>query len=244
MKGKRLFVLAGGLVLVAVVVAVVALVAFRPRGEIKRCRLLFGPTGGTEVILEIDGDRLFVRPGLGAQASPQELGLSNDRLAEDVTITVVPAPDAGDATQTTRYTITSVHRYQDTEPTPRDSLIVHVKVEDRDIRYEQYCDVDLRGRSEPLVFAHFHGPLTVLLPGKDWKPPESLRLVKREEPQEIRVVVGTIDMDRGCWTVVRTHRGEESCFPDGVFPYAEIEFPPESPSGQAIVERFPLEEFC
>jgi hypothetical protein len=50
---------------------------------------------------------------------------------------------------------------------------------------------------------------------------------------------------RGCWVVVKTHKGADKClFPDGVRPVADIEFPAKKAGDPPIKQRFALDHFC
>jgi hypothetical protein len=44
--------------------------------------------------------------------------------------------------------------------------------------------------------------------------------------------------------VVRTHHGETSAFPKGVFPMVDIEFPSKTPGGPVVKKRYALDHFC
>ncbi len=235
MNSKRFAILSSSVALLVIIIAVVAFARFT-RTAPKRCRVLFGPTAATKVTMEVDGDRLLI--SRGTDPRPQQFEFIGGVLPDGTTI------DIRDASSNARYTITSVSRYQVGGAASGDALMIAVTVEDDQTRFEQYCDVELREASKPPAIAHFDGPLTVSLQTINWQIPKATRFVRGAKPTDIRAMIGTIDGDRGCWTVVRTHQGEKSTFPDGVFPYVEIEFPPKSPGSPLPKERFALDKFC
>ena len=209
----------------------------RSAGIRLRALRLFDPDGATEVAIEIKGKRLHLYRDLNKNEVAETIAFDQNRLADGITIKIT------NSTGTAIYTITSISRYQMDDPITRDSLLIHARVQDGEIQYEQYGDVELRGSHKKPAIAHFHGPLTVSLQTINWEIPET-RLKKGDKPTDIRVAVGTLDANRGCWTVVKTHNGNASAFPENVFPYVEIEFPPMTVGEPPLKRRFALNEFC
>ena len=82
--------------------------------------------------------------------------------------------------------------------------------------YKQYCDVKLRRASSDQVIGRFHGPLTFGPNTVYWEIPESTKLVRVDQPTDLRLEIGTMDKQRGCWTVVATSI-RESNFSDNVY---------------------------
>ena len=233
---KRTIVFVTCMLLVAAGVSVAFFAAFPARSKPMQCQLLFGPTGDTTLTLEIKNDRLLI---LRDSNQPnEEYAFTDNKLPDSITI------DVHDSSSSAQYTITSISRYQDVGPAPRVGLMVSVEIESDDTRYEQYCDVELKKRSETPAIAHFAGPLTVEMQTINWKIPKSTRLVTGDSPTDIRANIGTIDETTGCWTVVQTHKEDQSSFPDGVFPYVEIEFPPKVAGGPVVKATFALDKFC
>jgi hypothetical protein len=112
------------------------------------------------------------------------------------------------------------------------------------VSYRQYGGADLRGRARDAQLAHFHGPLTMGPRTIDGKLPEGLKLVAGDQPTDLNGYVGTINAEHGCWVVVRSHDGNKSAFPEGVFPVVDVEFPPKAPGGAPVRKRYMLDQFC
>ncbi len=223
-------VLAVSVLLTALVLATWA--SFSPEATAKQCRLVFGPDADTELTVTTVGDRLVLEDGAGWV---QKLIFADGSRLDDISIEV-PSPNP------VRYTLTSISRHAFEDPAPGESLFVDVRVDATEGTFEQYCDVELRERSRPSAVAHFDGPLTVSLQTIAWRVPPDTRLQRGGKPTELRVFVGTMDSDRGCWTVTRTHEGDEANFAER--PSVEIEFPPRSPDRPALREVFHLDKFC
>ncbi len=238
MKLTRSVAFRSAVALLAVLVAVGALAAFVSPKATKQCRVLFGPGAATKVIIEVDDENLWLYRNGVAEGRPERFALADDHLADDTTIEI------HGANESTRYTITYLSRYREEGETPRDSLMFYVDMEDGSTRYRQYCDVELRPAGDEPAIAHFHGPLTVQAQTVYWKLPEWTRLVQGDAKNQLRAVIGTLDGKRGCWTVMETHEGDQSNFPEGVFPYVDIEFPPIAPGEPGPKKRFPLDQFC
>ena len=113
------------------------------------------------------------------------------------------------------------------------------------VSYQEYCDVALEKNLDEAKMAHFHGPLRVEARTILWKLPPDVCLERTSKPTDLYATVGTMDRDKGCWVVVRSHvTQEESAFPDEVRPEVEIEFPPAKAGDPPTKERHSLDEFC
>ena len=246
---KRLGISIGVLMLAFVLTA-----AFLNWNAPSHCRLLFGSSSEIELQLEVDGDRILLRQA--SDQAPQVYSFSDGRFPKGVSI---PLQGPGSNVQ---YTITGISG----TPQPvmmtgffgrltrlifsavggrknRDSLIVNVKIEDGQSTYKQYCDVELRRASSDLAIGHFHGPLTIGPNTVYWEVPESTKLVRGDKPTDLRLEIGTMDKQRGCWTVVETCT-RESNFPDNVYPSVLVEFPPKNPGDPPVIEKYMLDQFC
>src|SRR5207248_245133 len=140
----------------------------------------------------------------------------------------------------TRYVITAMSLIKDPKGPPFLDVNVDIK---GPLTYRQYCGVQLRGSAREASIAHFHGPLTVGPRTINWKLPPKLAL-EAGGTVDLPAVVGTMDAKHGCWVVVRSHNGEASAFPKGVFPIVEVELPPRAPGGRPVKARYDLDKFC
>ncbi|MCA9233036.1 MAG: hypothetical protein KDA57_20485 [Planctomycetales bacterium] len=201
----------------------------------KYCRVLFGTEAQTEILLGYSPGRLTVFRDPQRLDSFEQYEMHDLRLRAGAEIEIVGKDG-------TRYTITQVSYYQEAEPVLRESLMISVVVRG-DSEFKQYCDVVLDESQTPAEFAHFDGPLTIGPQTVNWEVPETFRLVAGEKPSDLRVTVGTIDQQSGCWVVVRSHEGNKSAFPVDVFPVLEVEYRAKD-SGEPIQERYYLDQFC
>lgn len=193
------------------------------------CWLVFGPKGNLRVLVCINGNKVRIdRDGVG-----QFSGKIDD--CQDVMI--------ADPDNRTTYLIARMSRFYDNGSPRRTSLLVSVNVKGS-LRYSQYCDVELVASSHDAKEAHFHGPLTVEPVKANWKLPPDLALHRGDKPTSLRVTVGTMDAERGCWVVVRTQGKEGPAFPKGVHPIVDVEFPSKHKGAPSIKLRYPLDEPC
>ncbi len=236
MKRKKTTVFLGLGILVAALLTAYLNIEIGFFVEPKYCRLLFGPDADTQVVLGVKRERLYLYRGSIPQGPAETFRLKWDYWQPD------PAVRLSSANGTTRYKITTINFDQNEKPGESDRLSVCVTV-DGPIQCRQYCDVELRDASGELAIAHFDGPLTVGPTNIGWETAKT-PLVIGDEPTDIRANVGTKDPDRGCWTVVQSQNHKDPAFPEGVFPYVEIEFPPRTPDGKSVTQRFALNEFC
>jgi hypothetical protein len=203
------------------------------RSNPQYCLLLFGPEARLRVWVIVDGQTVSIdRDGGDLPRKGERVG----RLAGWQAIEI-PDPDG-----VTRYVLTDVGDYEEDDPSQR-GLIVNVDVKGP-VEYRQYCDVRMADQPQAAAVAHFHGPLTAGPRTILWKLPPKLALVRGDKPTDLPANVGTMDAARGCWVVVRTHNGESSAFPDGVFPVVDVEFPSKGPGDPPVKRRYPLDKFC
>jgi len=114
------------------------------------------------------------------------------------------------------------------------------------LAYQQYCDV-IKMATDPrkAPLAHFHGPLKIEAQTIFWKLPPDLALKRGATPTDLRAFIGTMDPDKGCWAVVRTHDDKNhSALGEGVHPFVDMEFPAKKKSDPPIKRRYALDQFC
>ena len=105
--------------------------------------------------------------------------------------------------------------------------------------YHQYCDLKMTGDRETAHLAHFHGPLTVQVKTLDQA------LERGGKPTDLQVHVGTMNPEKGCWVVVRTHdNNSQPDFPKGVHPFIDVEFPPRQAGSATLKRRYALDKIC
>jgi hypothetical protein len=196
--------------------------------------LVFGPGEGVRVRLTVRDESLTLeQDGRDPRVYPVRL----DRTSE-LPIIALDDPDGR-----TQYLISraALHRRDETRP---DELYLRVHVRGA-ADYWQYSFVPLAEDPAAARTQHFHGPLTVGPPTNNGVLPPDLALTTGEEPNDLRAVVTTANPARGCWVAVCSHLGlDEATFPDGVRPVADIEFPPKTPGGPPVRQRYVLDGFC
>ena len=239
MKSRAVFLGIGCFALIAVVLAVVSYATRGMSGPPRHGRVLFGPEGELAFDLRVDGQQLTLIEQGGT--SSQTYRFSKDGIVETSGIEF-QSPESSSI-----YTIDSITRIIENGDFPRHSLVIDVSVADGSTQFEQYCDLHLRELAETPAIAHFDGPLTVELQTIYWKLPSSTRLVTGDSPVDLRVNIGTINEQSACWTVVKSHKGDDPKFPDGVFPIARVTYGAgegtNSESGE-FEQTYPLDAFC
>lgn len=202
--------------------------------EVHFCRLVFGKSGQSQVLVSVHGDRLVL---LQVEHGRHIRFWHFASIEECRSVEIVGA----DGTAT--YVITAVSRLLD-KRTGRNSLMVSVDV-NGPLAYRQYCDVEIVPDDRQMRVAHFDGPLAVGPSTVNWKVPANLSLQTGERPTELRAVIGTIDEDKGCWVVVRTPvQNDRSYFHPVASPIVEIDFPPKRTDEPMIHRRYALDQFC
>jgi hypothetical protein len=200
----------------------------------KYALLLFGKEATLRIWMVLDGRTLYLdRNGAG------DLTGKDQRFArtEDCRDIEIADPDGK-----TRYLIRSVSTFKVKDGT-REILMVDLDIKGL-LSYQQYCSVELRGRAREARVAHFHGPLTMGPSTINWNPPPGLVLATGDQPTDLNGYVGTMNAEHGCWVVVRSHKGDKSAFPEGVFPVVDVEFPPKAQGGAPVRKRYVLDHFC
>ena len=200
----------------------------------KYALLLFGPEAKLHVWIVLDGEVVYLDRHGGGNLVDPKARFAKPSDCKDIEI---PDPDGK-----TRYVITSVGVFRDGDP-PRAHLLVSVDIKGP-LAYRQYCDVELRDSRPKAAVAHFHGPLTVGPTTLNWQLPPKLGIKAGDSPTDLAAVVGTMDMEHGCWVVVRSHDQDRSAFPEGVRPVVDVEFPPKEPGGAPVKKRYELDKFC
>jgi len=199
------------------------------------CLLLFGPEAESRVWVEVHGRAVFLhRNKLGASA--ESVSYVDRQFAQIRNVEIFGTDGE------TRYVITGLS----VEPAGNQSrrhLMIDVDVKGP-AEFQQYCDVELRADPTDSAVAHFGGPLTAGPRTINWKLSDGLKLVTGDKPTDLFMNIGTMDADRGCWVVVRTHQGDKPVFPDNVHPMVEVEFPSKSSGGEPVVRQYPIDKFC
>lgn len=199
------------------------------------CRVVFGTTSTTEILVGISGSELLIYRDGNRDSVPETYPMVDGKLAETCRI---PPFEYGNAT----FTLTGCYENISTEPIPRHGLMLHGTIADKDHVFKQYCDVGIRSPRGTLEMTHFDGPLTVGIQTYDWQP-IPLTFSIGGEPTDIRTTIGTTNKRLGCWATIETGSNGIANFDDGIRPIARIEFPSPDPD-KPIVKQYELSEFC
>lgn len=194
------------------------------------CWLVFGPEAKIRVLVRLQGRKVYVnRGGKDELAGRQGADFYGQRYFT-VENLLIDDPD-----KQTTYTITDITRFDDPH-SPFLWVDVHVR---GSLDYRQYGNVYLTASPDNAKEAHFHGPLTV-----DLSPKAPWTLRRGDKPTKLRVKIGTIDAEKGCWVVVTTLLGKDRpAFPVGVHPVVDVEYPAKD-QGPPIERRYALDEPC
>jgi hypothetical protein len=198
--------------------------------------LVFGRDAKIRVLVCLDGDALSLTHYANEEPSGR-----NERFPrpQDLKEVAVSDPDGR-----TSYAITGMSSQHVKAGQPAELVVeVHIK---GPIDYRQYCVlVGMAGNPEGALLAHFHGPLTVEASTIDWKLPPKLSLHRGNKPTDLRVHVGTMDAQKRCWVVVRTHDDKsQPAFKPGAHPFVDVEFPLKEKAGPPIRRRYALDKVC
>jgi hypothetical protein len=210
---------------------------FHTRTNPQYALLVFGPQGQTRVWIVLEGETIYLDRSGGEL--PAHRGLYEEY--SDGNQIRIQDPDGR-----TTCVIKGVHDLF-VRDYPERRLMVDVDVEGP-LEYQQYADLGTSVRPQDAPRAHFHGPLVVEPQKIYWKLPAGFALKRGDKASDLRVNIGTMDADRGCWVVVRTHTNvqneDKALFREGVFPVVDIEFPPKTAERVPVKRRFPLNKFC
>ncbi len=223
------------LAVVIVASAAVAVSLLAADSKARYCWLHFGPDARLQILVRLNGQAITLEHFLDGKTTGEAQTFATVDECKDVTLS---DPDGK-----TKYVITSIslHNEKRDEPT---QLMADVDIKGL-VSYQQYCDVSLRENRDEAQLAHFNGPLRAEARTILWKLPPDVCLERTSKPTDLYANVGTMDRDKGCWVVVRSHvTQDKSAFPEGVRPEVEIEFPPAKSGDPPIKERYPLDEFC
>jgi hypothetical protein len=236
MKKKSIFSAAAALAL-TVLVGYVLSVPLRP-GNTEYAWLAFGPTAKVRVQVFVAGDKITLQRFAGEQPTGRKEQF-NDR-GQPLEITLAD-PDG-----VTSYVIRSCAKPLTTAAKEGAPTALSVSVDiNGPVKYQQYSDTPMARELEKAPVSHFHGPLAIGPVTVNWEIPSDLALRRGGTGTDLRAVIGTMDATRGCWVVVKTHGGPNGClFPDGVRPFADIEFPPKKSGDPPIKRRYALDHFC
>jgi hypothetical protein len=209
---------------------------FFPWHEPEYCWLLFGPDAKVRVLVRLEGETVSLDHYANGKPTGRKEHFRNRSECENITLA---DPDGKTSYVITRMSGSVVKAGVPTE------LFVHVDI-NGSVNYRQYCDImEMTDDPETARLAHFHGPLTVEVRKLYWKIPPGLCLQRGNKPTDIFVNIGTMDAEKGCWVVVRTHdEKNRPAFPKGVHPFVDVEFPPKKEADPSIHRRYPLEAVC
>jgi hypothetical protein len=206
----------------------------RPQPKPEYAWLVFGPEGSIRVLVTLNGEAVTLDHYYDDKPTGRKDRFPHRLECKDVTI--------DDPRNKTTYTMTGMSgtAVKEGEPT---ELFADVTIQGP-VGYRQYCDLTMTATTDAARLAHFHGPLTVEVKKTYWKMDSGLALRRGDKPTEMQVCVGTMNAEKGCWVAVRTHENDQPAFPKGVYPFVDVEFPPQNVDDPPIKRRYPLSEFC
>jgi hypothetical protein len=198
--------------------------------------LVFGPEGKLRVQVCMEGEAISLQQFVSGKATGEKNSFKHRSECSNFTI--------ADPDGKTSYVITAMSG-KVAKPGVPTELFVNVDVKGP-LEYRQYCDVvEMKSDPEWAPLAHFHGPLAAGPATINWKLPPKLALQRGDKPTDLPALVGTMDAEKSCWVVVRSHGdNNQPAFPKGVYPYVEVEFPSKQAGAPAIRKRYPLDHFC
>jgi hypothetical protein len=205
-----------------------------PHSKSRYAWLIFGPKRRVEVRVCLDAGSLVLDHFVDGKPAAR-LERIQDRAWTNVTI--------ADPDGETSYVITGMTGSVVRHGVPT-MLTVGVNVQGQ-LEYRQYGEMlDLSEDPEKASRAHFHGPLKVEAQTIQWRLPGGLALRRGDEPTGLLVWVGTLGAEKGCRVVVCSNEGKNSPWSDGVYPFAEVDFPGKQPGDPPIKKRFALDQLC
>jgi hypothetical protein len=200
--------------------------------------LVFGPTAKLRLLASVAGDTITLQRFVGEQPTGQKEQFKDRGQPLEVTLA---DPDGVNSYVITKCA-TPVLAATDKEATKE--LFVNVEVRGP-LPYREYSDTTMAGDLDKAWVSHFHGPLTIGPVTLAWEIPSDLSLRRGETETDLRAIIGTMDVTRRCWVVVKTHEAADKClFADGIRPVADIEFPSRNAGEPPIKRRYVLAQFC
>jgi hypothetical protein len=200
------------------------------------CWLRFGPESKVGILVRVDGDAISLTHYLNGEPTGRVDRFKGCPECKDVSLS---DPDGK-----TAYRITRAGRtcgYKAGDPT---EIFFHVDISGP-LNYRQYCDIQaMPGDSESAPLAHFNGPLTIETRTLDWELPADQSLKRGKEPTDLVAMIGTFDVQKSCWVVVR-FQGDDARQPPStmeIHPFVDVEFPPKDSSDPPVKRRYPLAE--
>src|SRR6266849_7228585 len=117
--------------------------------------------------------------------------------------------------------------YQEGRPT---MLFINVDIHGP-VEYRQYSEIRaMSADPDRAPVAHFHGPLKVEAQTIKWQLPAGLALRRGKQTKDLYAWIGTTDAETRCWVIVWSKDAKgQSPLATGVFPFADLEFPPQRP---------------
>lgn len=205
------------------------------------CWLAFGPEGKHRILVCLDGESVYVdRDGDGRFAG------NNERFdsIEDCRNVEIDSPD-----RKTSYVINDI---VDLPVGFRERLVaLSVKIRGP-VEYPQGCVIKMAFDPLDAPVAHFHGSLTIepvkwMLEGDTlvWK--QTITAIRTgDEPTVLLASIGTMNAAKSCRVGISSvdEAGNQSPFPNEIFPVAEVEFPGKRPGDARITKRYSLSGFC
>jgi hypothetical protein len=105
--------------------------------------------------------------------------------------------------------------------------------------YREYGEMlDLTEDPEKAPVAHFHGPLKVESQTIQGELPGGLALRRGDDATGMLVWIGTMGAEKGSRVIVCPE------FADGVYPFADVEFPGKYSGDPPIKKRYGLGQLC
>lgn len=197
--------------------------------------LVFGLEGKLRVQVRLEGEALTLDQFVDGKSNGRKDHFKNSSDCANLTI-----PDLDGKTS---YVITGMSDRQD-KPGGPTQLMANIDIKGP-LECRQYCDLEMKEDPEKARLAHFHGPLTAGPVTISWKIPPKIALRRGDKPTELPALVGTMDVDKGSWVVIRSHgANNEPAFPKGIHPHVDVEFPAKVAGGPSIKKRYPLDQFC
>jgi hypothetical protein len=143
----------------------------------------------------------------------------------------------------TRYQITGVTLFG--EPNAPHALMVDVNIEGA-VSYPQHVAIsNLTADPAQAPVAHLHGPLTVQADTVQNEGKLHFAAFHRDQPTDLRAMIGTGDPKKGCYVVVGTStNGPKPVLFKDAHPTVDIEFPPLKAGAAPVKQRYPLNQFC